>query len=157
MEHDTNIPRIFIGHAWDFRREYYRLEKMLDELPGFRWQNIFPGLVNPRNDSPERLERAIRGQIESSEVVLVMTDIYEKSPELIEKEIEIARELGIPIIGIGSRTSGEVPPDIRKAAFDTVGWNGKDISDVIRNITCGTVHGTETTAVVQDTNLNAAA
>jgi len=145
MIRNEDIYRVFISHAWNYRNEYYRLEKMLDETSGFRWQNIFPGFATPRRDPDERLEGVLRTQIEACDAVLVISDLFHGNERWIETEMEIARELDKPIIGISPRNGDEAPWDIRKVASDMVEWSGDELTDAIRRHTSRTaLHETAT-------------
>ena len=131
MMYDKRICKVFISHAWNYRNEYYKLEKMLDDSPDFMWQNIFPGFATPDQDPTEKLEEAIRRQIYSCDVVLIISDLYNTSRKWIRKEIEIARGIGKPIIGIHSRCHEETPYEVTYAAAEMLDWEDPDLVDTI--------------------------
>ena len=132
MKSNVNIYRVFISHAWNYRNEYYKLEKMLDDSPEFRWQNIFPGFVSPKKDIDDELEKSLRTQIGSCDVVLVISDIYNKDSTWIEREMNIAIELNKPIIGLSCRSGDETPWEIRRDASEIIDWNGFELTNAIQ-------------------------
>ena len=125
--------RIFIGHAWNYKNEYFKLEKMLDETPGFRWQNIFPGFVTPKDDPLDELYNALKRQIESSEIVLILSDLYESNKSWIQKEIEMAKNMEKPIIVVGPMGEGSIPEELLKSATYIVDWDSESLVDAINN------------------------
>ena len=133
MNSDEKIYRIFIGHAWNYKDEYYKLERMLDKVTGFKWQNIFPGFVSPEQDSTNELIDALRRQIEPSELVMILSDLYESNKKWIKEEIEMAQKMEKPIIVIGPSEHARIPEELLKVATYVVEWDGPSLVDTIKH------------------------
>jgi hypothetical protein len=51
--------RVFISHAWDYKDDYYRCEKFLNEAPNFEWENLSVPKHAPIKDA-DRLAQEFR-------------------------------------------------------------------------------------------------
>lgn len=128
------VYRGFISHAWDYNAEYYRLEKMLREAPNFDWANYSV----PEHDALDtttdaRLEEGLKNQIRPTNHVLILAGMYVNRRKWIQKEIEIAQEMGKTIIGINPWGQERIPKEVQDAAIVMVGWNTSTIVQAIRD------------------------
>jgi len=123
--------RAFISHAWIYNEDYYKLEKMLNEAPYFEWRNYSVPEHDPL-DSDRKLEEALRRQIRPTNIVLILAGMYAAYRKWIQKEIDIAVEMGKPIIGIRPWGQERVPQAVQDAAREIVGWNTSSIVSAIR-------------------------
>jgi hypothetical protein len=64
--------------------------------------------------------------------MLVIAGMYVNHREWIQKEIDMARRFGIPIIGIEPWGSRVTPAQLRWTADEMVGWRTKSIVDAVR-------------------------
>jgi hypothetical protein len=90
---------LFISHAWGYDADYYCLEQWLNQAPHFSWTN----LSVPRHDpiaSAEKLTRELNNQKRPADVFLILGGMYCSHSEWIQYEINFARRIGRPIIGI---------------------------------------------------------
>ncbi len=129
---------IFISHAWTYNKEYYRLEKMLDEAPLFEWANYSVPEHDPKIDpdtaiGKRALMEALKKQIRPVNCVLIISGIYVSYSEWIQAEIDFASLLDKPIIGIKPWGSERIPSAVQEAAKVMVGWNTSSIITAIRN------------------------
>lgn len=125
--------RVFISHAWKYDTEYYKLEKMLKDAPNFRWQNYSV----PQHDSldtttKKELKQALHRQISPTHIVVILSGMYVAHREWIQNEIEIASEMGKPIIGIKPRGQERIPQAVQDVAKEMVGWYTASIVSAIR-------------------------
>lgn len=125
--------KIFISHAWSYSSDYFKLIEFLDKAPFF----IYSDYSVPTHDSfgrlnNEQLKEQIKNQIRPVQVVLVLSGIYVSHSNWIDFEIEYARELGKPIVGIQPWGSINTPASVTKYATEIVGWNTSSIVDAIR-------------------------
>lgn len=132
------IYHVFISYAWTYNENYYRLEKMLDDASNFKWKNYsvpsHDPLLDPDNPSYKKLLfKELEEQIRPVHCVFVISGMYVNYREWIQKEINIAKSYGKPIIGIKPRGHERVPQAVQAAADIMVGWNTDSIIDAIRN------------------------
>jgi hypothetical protein len=123
--------KVFISHAWQYNEDYYRIEKWLNEASNFSWTN----LSVPRHDpivSAEQLTKELNNQMRPSDVFIILAGMYVSHSEWIQHEINFARRIGRPIIGIRPWGSAVVPVAVQKGADEIVGWTSDSIVGAIR-------------------------
>jgi hypothetical protein len=91
--------RIFISHAWAYNADYYRLEKMLNDPPNFYFHNYSVPKHDPF-DRTAQLKSKLLNQINPTQVVLIIAGMYAAYSNWIQFEIDEAKRLKKPIIGI---------------------------------------------------------
>ena len=125
--------RGFISHAWAYNDEYYRLEKRLKEYPYFDWHNYSV----PQHDALDtttdwELQKALRNQLAPTNHVLVLAGMYAAHRKWIQMEIDVAKEMGKPIIGVRPWGQERVPQAVQDVAVEMVGWDTGKIVRAIR-------------------------
>ncbi len=130
---ELRTHHVFISHAWKYDEDYKRIVKMLDEAPNFKWKNFSVPEHDPLDaDNTEELEKELREQIQPVHIVIVLSGMYAAYREWIQKEIDLAQEMGKPIIGVKPWGQERVPEVVQKAAKEIVGWNTHSIVAAIR-------------------------
>jgi hypothetical protein len=125
---------IFISHAWDYDH-YSRIENMLDEAEDFEYRNYSVPKHDPKHARTDReLEEALYNQIRPASVVIILAGMYANYRKWIQKEIDIAVEMGKPIIAVAPRGSQRMPQAVQEVADEIVGWNTASIVDAIRRL-----------------------
>lgn len=125
--------KIFISHAWDYSEDYYRCEKFLNEAPNFEWTNLSVPEHDPILDS-EMLAARLHDQMRPANVFLILSGMYVSHSDWIQYEINFARRIGRPIVGIRPWASEQVPVAVQKGADELVGWNSVSIVEAIRRL-----------------------
>lgn len=123
----------FISHAWKYDEDYYRIEKMLNEAPNFLWHN----LSVPRHDpilNAEQLTKELHNQMRPADVFIILAGMYVAHSEWIQYEINFARRIGKPILGIKPWGNTLVPVVVQNGADEMVGWNSGTIVSAIRRL-----------------------
>lgn len=125
--------RLFISHAWRYSDSYRRLVDLLDSAPRFKWSNYSV----PKHDSldtatDKELTDALRRQIRPTQCVVIISGMYFNHSKWIQKEIDIAQEMGKPIVAIRPWGAERTPKVVQDAAKDVVGWNTSSIVNAIR-------------------------
>ena len=123
--------KVFISHAWAYNDDYYRLEQMLNSASNFDWEN----LSVPRHDpilSSSQLEARLHDQMRPASVFLILSGMYVSQSDWIQYEINFARRIGRPIIGIRPWGSQMIPEAVQRGASEIVGWNTESIVTAIR-------------------------
>jgi hypothetical protein len=123
--------KIFISHAWDYNQDYYRCVQFLDEAPNFTWTNLSVPEHDPILDS-KRLAAELHNQMRPAHAFLILSAMYVAHSDWIQYEINFARRIGRPIIGIKPWGNVALPVAVQDGADELVGWNSNSIVDAIR-------------------------
>ena len=134
---DLRTYNIFISHAWKYGNAYDRLIKLLDHAPNFYYRNysspedrpFIPPYMYVLNDT---IKNKITSKIRSVNCVLVISGMYTQNSDWMQVEIDIARKLNKPIIGIRPFDGQHMPLNVIIAAYENVDWNTSSIVDAIR-------------------------
>ncbi len=127
----------FISHAWKYGDQYDRLVSLLRAAPNFLFVNwsapddkpvIPPGTWAPTRE----IENAIKKKIRMAQIVLVIGGMYAAHSSWMQKEIDIARRLEKPMIGIKPRGNTRMPSQVLIATLEDVGWDTSSIVGAIR-------------------------
>jgi len=126
--------RLFISHAWRYHDDYTRLTHLLNNALFFIYANYsVPSDKKFDNMTNSQLKGELRQQIRPVECVLVLSGIYVSYSSWIQFEIDYAKSLIKPIIGIKPWGSERTPSAVSDAANTIVGWNTSSITQAIRN------------------------
>lgn len=124
--------KVFISHAWDYSEDYYRLEKFLNEAPNFAWTNLSVPAHDPILTSAQLTAR-LNDQMRPANVFLILCGMYVSHSDWIQYEINFARRIGRPIIGIRPWGSERIPEAVQNGATEIVGWSSDSIVSAIRS------------------------
>ena len=124
---------VFISHAWDHNEDYYRCEVFLNAAPNFRWKNVSVPEHDPILNA-NRLASELHNQMRDADVFLILSGMYVSHSDWIQYEINFARRIGRPIIGIRPWGSVQLPLAVQKGADEIVGWNSASIVGAIRRL-----------------------
>jgi hypothetical protein len=126
---------IFISHSWSYDRDYERLVELLEDKNHFSFRNFsVPEEEKVEGKSKKALRRHIKNkQIEPASVVLIIAGMYSDHSYWIGKEIDAAKDLDKPIIGIEPHGSQRIPSRVKNPADKMVGWDKRTIVRAIRN------------------------
>jgi hypothetical protein len=125
--------QVFISHAWDYKGDYYRMEQLLDGHPNFDWRNFSVPKHDPFHRA-ENLAEGLREQIRRSHVIIALAGMYAAHSDWIQFEIDFAKSLKKPIIGVYPWGQERAPEAITKAATVMHGWNVGPIVSSIREL-----------------------
>jgi len=121
---------LFISHAWAYGDQYDRVVNLLNAAPDFSWRNYSIPKDDPKPGVS--LEDELRNQIRPVHAVIVLAGMYVAYREWIQTEIEIAKAMEKPIIGVRPRGNERVPVAVSEAAKEVVGWKTSSIVAAIR-------------------------
>jgi hypothetical protein len=122
----------FISHCWEANEEYKKLETMLKSFPGFDWECCSSVVHNPDANEAE-LENEIRKQIGAADHVIVLTGIYDACTKWVDQQIEIAKAMGKPIIGVKPIGCSGINEKLQTSVTEFVGMFAFSIVEVIRD------------------------
>jgi len=125
FELESKKYNIFISHTGRKEEEYSRFEEKLISAHDFEFYNY----STPKDDRTtyESLEK----QINPVGVVIILSGLYNKYKNIIQRQIDIAVKMNKPIISIRPFGMENVPPELEKIAEDVVGWNAPCIVDAL--------------------------
>jgi len=127
--------RIFISHAWRYNDDYYRLINYLDNAPNFLYANYSVPEHDPVDaGNNTKLAEELRQQIRPVEVVIILGGMYVAYSDWIQFEIDFAKYLGKPILGVRPWGAAIMPRAVQEAANEIVGWNTPTIVSAIRKL-----------------------
>lgn len=126
--------RLFISHAWHRHEAYDRMLNFLDAAPNFIYSN-YSVPVDKAFDkmSNLQLEEEIKQQIRPVETVIILGGIYVSYSKWIQFEIDFAKSLMKPIIGVQPWGAQRMPAAVQNAANTIVGWSTNSIVKAIRD------------------------
>lgn len=120
--------RLFISHAWKYSEGYERAVQFLNDAPNFIWTNYsVPVDKKFEQMSSQALAEEIRGQIRPVQCVIVLAGMYAAHSGWIQFEIDFAKSLGKPILGIVPWGAERTPLSVALAADRMVNWNSSSI------------------------------
>lgn len=112
------------------------LVQFLNDAPNFIWTNYsVPVDKKFEQMSSQALAEEIRGQIRPVQCVIVLAGMYAAHSGWIQFEIDFAKSLGKPILGIVPWGAERTPLSVALAADRMVNWNSSSIVAGIRGIT----------------------
>jgi len=127
------IYDLFISHAWDYSEAYNRLVSFLDSAPNFTYRNYSrpkerPLIGNSSKDFCNMLSR----QINPVNIVIILSGMYAHHSDWIQWEINYAKSMRKPIIGIVPWAQERTPLKVQEAVTEMVAWNATSIIQAIR-------------------------
>lgn len=125
------IYTVFICHDWEYSEDYYRICDFLNDARNFGWRDLSVPEHDPL-DTDDMLQKNLRDQIRPADVMLVMAGMYSARSGWMDWEMEFARRIGKPIIGIRPWGNVQLPVVVQHNADEIVGWNSATIVDAIR-------------------------
>ena len=130
---------LFISHSWSHSDSYDRLVALLRKRPYFRFRDYSVPRYNPIHDASNEaaLRAAIRNQMRSCGVVLVLAGVYATYRKWINIEIDLAKS-GFsspkPIVAVEPRGSQKTSVAVKQAADRVVRWNTESVVAAIREL-----------------------
>jgi hypothetical protein len=128
--------RLFISHAWRYSEGYNRAIKFLTDANNFIFTNYsvpeskaFEGMTS------DQLGEQMKAQIRPVQCVIILAGMYVNHSGWIQYELNFAKSLGKPILGIIPWGQERTPLAVSSAATKLVGWNSASIVAGIREIT----------------------
>lgn len=135
----TKIYNLFISHSWTYSNQYDNLINLLNNASYFEHKNYSVPKDNPihRANSDKALKEAIKCQMKSASVIIILAGVYSTYSRWINIEIELAKYGFIEpkkIIAIEPWGSQHTSTPVKKAADVCVGWNTTSIINAIKKL-----------------------
>lgn len=131
----ARLFNIFISHSWGYGGHYDTLTGFLDERPYFNWRDYSVPKEDPIHNARTRaaLRAALKEKIRHASCVIVTAGVYCSYSDWIEEEIDIAQELGKPIIGVRLWGAQRMSSLVQDNADVIVSWNKESIVNAIKD------------------------
>lgn len=131
-----NTYNLFVSHSWNYGSQYNKFTNLLKARPYFSFKNYSVPATNPitgaRTD--RQLYDAIERKVRSCSVVIIMAGVYSTYSKWINKEIEIAKRLGKPILAVKPHGSTNISTTVRAAADEVCSWSTESVVSAIRRL-----------------------
>ena len=127
---------LFISHSWTYSNAYNNLTSMLDEAKYFDYKNYSVPKDDPIHNASnsKELYEAIKNQVKYAHVVIILAGVYSSYSKWIDKEIEIAQNMGKPILAVEPWGSEKTSSKVKNVADRIVKWNTDSIVNAIREL-----------------------
>jgi hypothetical protein len=127
--------KLFISHAWKYSDRYKRAVEFLNGASNFKWSNYsvpedkaFEGM------SSEQLGEQMQRQIRPVQCVVIVSGMYVNHSGWIQYEMNFAKLIGKPILGIKRWGEQRSPQSVIDCADEMVAWNSASIVAAIRRL-----------------------
>ena len=132
------IYHLFISHSWNHSKHYAGLTNLLNQAQHFKYNNLSIPKDDPvHSGSNQALSEAIRNQMQSCGIVLVLAGVYASYSKWIDKEIKIARSAWLspkPILGIAPFGNQRISKRVADLADKTAQWSTNSIVSAIQDL-----------------------
>ena len=132
---------LFLTHAWRYHEDWTRISDMLDGLAGISWRNFSVPWHDPAMDPNSSVGgKFIRDVLETQIIpvhgVILLSGVYavNSARRWVELEIEMARKLNKPVIGVPAIECNEVPESVRSFCDACVGWDAQAVIDALDGV-----------------------
>ncbi len=123
---------LFVSQSWRYSDAHERLLNLLelDATFNFVLHSVPPPhpIIEPSEDE---FEQVIVEHLHPCSALVIMAGVYPTYGKWIDKEIEIARRLGKPIIAVKPFGPERISPVVRSAANAECGWCTRHIVGAI--------------------------
>lgn len=131
----AKIYNVFISHSWDYVNDLMGLRNLLLSRGYF---NVLFNETPPHDpinsQNADYIKRVIKQNIQNSDVVIGMSGMYAAYSEWMEWELQTAKSLGKPILGVIPWGQQRVPYAVSSKANMLVRWNTESIVAAIRQL-----------------------
>ena len=125
---------IFVSHSWDHSNDLISLHNLLSNRGYFYYDPQEVTRNNPINSLDAiYIKHRLRERIRNSNILLALAGIYASHSDWMKWEIETAKELGIPIVGIIPRGQERISKVVFDNSIADIRWNTESIVQAIRN------------------------
>ena len=131
----ANVYNIFISHSWKYGDAYDKMIQFFEQQ-GLDYYNHSVPQDDPinTNGTDKQLKEAIEAKIKGTSCIIILAGVYATYSKWINKEIEIAKEYGKPIIAVEPWDSEKTSKIVKDNADKIVKWQGKSIVDAIKEL-----------------------
>ena len=126
--------KIFISHSWSYSSDLTDLQNLLNSRGYFNVEFTEASKDVPINSTNATYIKAkLRAKISTSDVVLALAGIYASHSDWMPWELDTAKSLGIPIIGVIPRGQERISQEVYSRSVVDVKWSTESIVETIIN------------------------
>ena len=127
--------RLFIIHSWKYSNFYNQIIEFLNNQNLSYYDHSVP-MNDPihTDGTDEQLYEAIKNKISGTNCVLILAGVYSTYSTWINKEIEISKAFGKPIIAIEYWGAERTSAIVKNNADVIVKWQGASIVKAIKEL-----------------------
>lgn len=129
---------LFISHSWKYSNDYDRLVEKLKGYSYFTFKNYSVPSKDPidinGNYYKKKLREAIENQMRLCSIIVVIAGKYTSYSDSIDMELDVAIEMGKPILAIEPWGSIATSQRAKNVADEIVAWNTESIVKAIRRL-----------------------
>ncbi|QMT30869.1 TIR domain-containing protein [Alysiella filiformis] len=124
---------IFISHSWAHSDDLIALKNLLANRGYFYHDTLEVPKSQPIDSQNEAyIKKVLRVRINNSNILLALAGIYASHSDWMQWEIETAKSLGVPIVGIIPRGQERISQFVYSNSIIDVHWNTESIVNAIR-------------------------
>lgn len=132
----TKNYKIFISHSWSYSSDLTDLQNLLNYRGYFNVEFTEASKDIPINSTNATYIKArLTAKISTSDVVLALAGIYASLSEWMPWELDKAKSLNVPIIGIIPRGQERISQEVYSRSVVDLKWNTESIVEAIRTYT----------------------
>lgn len=129
---EKNPIRVFVSHAFTETDDYLRIFEFLESVERFFYVNVSKPENVPSQGGMNAIKDELIEQIKQSEVVVIVMDVVDQSPDLVNYMMDVADANDIYIVSVQPFGGvGETAPHILERSRDNVPWNERSLVDSI--------------------------
>ena len=129
----AKVYNIFISHSWSYPDDLKNLRNLLQQRGYFSVEFEEASAEEPiDSQNATYIKTRLREKISNFNIVLGIAGIYASHSEWMEWELDKAKELDIPIIGIIPRGQERISATVYSRSVIDVKWNTESIVEAIR-------------------------
>ena len=130
---ESNPIRVFVTHAFEESDDYLRVFEFLESVDRFYYLNVSNPEDIPSGGESNAIKDELIQQIKASEVMIILSDVFDKETDLVRYMMDVAEANNVPIVAIRpfggmTETAGEVV----ERANEHIEWNDREMVDAIR-------------------------
>lgn len=126
---------LFISHSWSYGDAYDKFVALLKNRGYFNFNDYSAPKEKPMDaEGVLKLMEAIRNKMRPCQVVIVLAGVYASYSYWIDKEIQIAQEMGKPILAVEPWGAEKTSTKVKNAANEVVKWNADSVVAAIRRL-----------------------
>ena len=130
---EKNPIRVFVTHAFDESDDYLRVFEFVESVDRFYYLNVSKPENIPSVGSLEAVKDELIQQIKASEVVIIVSDVYDLETDLVRYMMDVAEANDIGMIAIKpfggvTETAAEVVARVK----EHIEWNDRELVDAIK-------------------------
>ena len=130
---ENNPIKVFVTHNFEESFDYLRVFEFLESVDRFYYLNMAKPESAPTENGVEALKDELIQQIKASEAFLVVADVYEKNPDLVNYMMDVAEANGIGMIALKPFGGmAETAPQVLERVQEHVEWNDRELVDAIK-------------------------